>query len=137
MSFNLDNVTVGDKIPQLMIDPIKRSTLALYAGASGDHNPIHIDLDFAKKVGMGDVFAHGMLIMAYLGRALTNIIPQSNLKNLNTRFCSITNIGDELICSGQVSKVGNHNSKEIIVFDLMVADKTGDIKVTGTATIEK
>ncbi|MBE76571.1 MAG: dehydratase [Candidatus Marinimicrobia bacterium] len=137
MSFNLDNVTVGDKIPDLMIDPIKRSTLALYAGASGDHNPIHIDLDFAKKVGMGDVFAHGMLIMAYLGRALTNIIPQSNLKNLNTRFCSITNIGDELICSGQVSKVGNHNSKEIIVFDLMVADKTGDIKVTGTATIEK
>ena len=137
MSFNLDNVTVGDKIPDLMIDPIKRSTLALYAGASGDHNPIHIDLDFAKKVGMGDVFAHGMLIMSYLGRALTNIIPQSNLKNLNTRFCSITNIGDELICSGQVSKVGNHNSKEIIVFDLMVADKTGDIKVTGTATIEK
>ena len=137
MSFNLDNVTVGDKIPDLMIDPIKRSTLALYAGASGDHNPIHIDLDFAKKVGMGDVFAHGMLIMAYLGRALTNIIPQSNLKNLNTRFCSITNIGDELICSGQVSKLGNHNSKEVIVFDLMVADKTGDIKVTGTATIEK
>ncbi len=137
MSFNLDNVTVGDKIPDLMIDPIKRSTLALYAGASGDHNPIHIDLDFAKKVGMGDVFAHGMLIMAYLGRALTNIIPQSNLKNLNTRFCSITNIGDALICSGQVSKVGNHNSKEIIVFDLMVADKTGDIKVTGAATIEK
>ena len=137
MSFNLDNVAVGDKIPHLMIDPIKRSTLALYAGASGDHNPIHIDLDFAKKVGMRDVFAHGMLIMSYIGRALTNIIPQSNLKNLNTRFCSITNIGDELICSGQVSKVGNHNSKEIIVFDLMVADKTGDIKVTGTATIEK
>ena len=137
MSFNLDNVAVGDKIPDLMIDPIKRSTLALYAGASGAHNPIHIDLDFAKKVGMGDVFAHGMLIMAYLGRAITNIIPQSNLKNLNTRFCSITNIGDELICSGQVSKVGNHNSKEIIVFDLMVSDKTGDIKVTGTATIEK
>ena len=137
MSFNLDNVTVGDKIPDLMIDPIKRSTLALYAGASGDHNPIHIDLDFAKKVGMGDVFAHGMLIMAYLGRAITNIIPQSNLKNLNTRFCSITNIGDELICSGQVSKFGNHNSKEIIVFDLIVADKAGDIKVTGTATIEK
>tara|TARA_B110000014_G_C19772581_1_gene402006 strand:+ start:212 stop:625 length:414 start_codon:yes stop_codon:yes gene_type:complete len=137
MSFNLDNLTVGDKIPHLMIDPIKRSTLALYAGASGDHNPIHIDLDFAKKVGMGDVFAHGMLIMAYLGRALTNIIPQSNLKNLNTRFCSITNIGDELICGGQVSKVGNHNSKEIIVFDLMVADKTGDIKIRGTATIEK
>jgi len=137
MNFNLDNLSVGDKIPDLMIGPITRSTLALYAGASGDHNPIHIDLDFAKKVGMKDVFAPGMLIMAYLGRSLTNIIPQSNLKNLNTRFCSITNIGDELTCSGQVTRLDNHNSKTIIVFDLIVADKEGDIKITGTATIEK
>ena len=137
MNFSLDNLSIGDKIPDLMIAPITRSTLALYAGASGDHNPIHIDFDFAKKVGMEDVFAQGMLIMAYLGRALTNIIPQSNLKNLDTKFCSITNIGDELTCSGKVSKVDDHNSKTIIVFDLIVADEAGDIKITGTASIEK
>ena len=137
MNFNLDNVSVGDKIPHLLIEPLTRSSLALYASASGDYNPIHTDLDFAKKVGMKDVFAHGMLIMAYLGRALTNIIPQSNLKNLDTKFCSITNIGDELTCSGKVSKVDDHNSKTIIVFDLIVADEAGDIKITGTASIEK
>ena len=45
--------------------------LALFAGASGDHNPIHIDIDFARKAGMPDVFAHGMLSMAWLGRLLT------------------------------------------------------------------
>ena len=73
MNFNLDNASVGDKIPDLVIEPITRSTLALYAGASGDHNPIHIDFDFAKEAGMKDVFAHGMLIMAYLGRAVTNL----------------------------------------------------------------
>ena len=93
--------------------------------------------DYAKKVGMKDVFAHGMLIMAYLGRALTNIIPQSNLKNLNTKFCSITNIGDVLTCSGSVSNIHNRNSKVMIVFDIMVADETGNIKIIGTATIEK
>ena len=92
---------------------------------------------YAKKVGMKDVFAHGMLIMAYLGRALTNIIPQSNLKNLNTKFCSITNVGDVLTCSGSVSNIHNRNSKVMIVFDIMVADETGDIKIIGTATIEK
>ena len=75
MNFNLNNASVGDKIPDLVIEPITRSTLALYAGASGDHNPIHIDLDFAKESGMKDVFAHGMLIMAYLGKAVTNIVP--------------------------------------------------------------
>ena len=137
MNFNLDTASVGDKIPDLVIEPITRSTLALYAGASGDHNPIHIDLDFAKKAGMKDVFAHGMLIMAYLGRAVTNIVPQSNLKNFNVRFSSITNIGDILTCSGEVTKIDKNNSKKTIVLDLIVSDEFGDIKISGAATIEK
>ena len=137
MNFNLDNASVGDKIPDLVIEPITRSTLALYAGASGDHNPIHIDLDFAKEAGMKDVFAHGMLIMAYLGKAVTNIVPQSNLKNFNVRFSSITNIGDILTCSGKVKKIEKNNSKKTIVLDLIVSDKFGDIKISGVASIEK
>ena len=137
MNFNLDNASVGDKIPDLVIEPITRSTLALYAGASGDHNPIHIDLDFAKESGMKDVFAHGMLIMAYLGRAVTNIVPQSNLKNFSVRFSSITNIGDILTCSGKVKKIDKNNSKKTIVLDLIVSDEFGDIKISGAATIEK
>jgi len=137
MNFNLDNASVGDKIPDLVIEPITRLTLALYAGASGDHNPMHIDLDFAKEAGMKDVFAHGMLIMAYLGRAVTNIVPQSNLKNFNVRFSSITNIGDILTCSGEVNKIDKNNSKKTIVLDLIVSDEFGDIKISGAATIEK
>ena len=137
MNFDLDKVSVGEKIPNLVIEPVTRSTLALYAGASGDHNPIHIDLDFARKAGMNDVFAHGMLIMAYLGRAITNIAPQSSLRNFNVRFSSITNVGNVLTCSGQVKKIYNHDNKRLVVLDLMVADGTGDIKVSGTATIER
>ena len=137
MNFNLDTASVGDKIPDLVIEQITRSTLALYAGASGDHNPMHIDLDFAKEAGMKDVFAHGMLIMAYLGRAVTNIVPQSNLKNFNVRFSSITNIGDILTCSGEVTKIDKNNSKKTIVLDLIVSDEFGDIKISGEATIEK
>ena len=137
MSFNLDNAFVGDKIPDLVIEPITRSTLALYAGASGDHNPIHIDLDFAKEAGMKDVFAHGMIIMAYLGKAVTNIVPQSNLKNFSVRFSSITNIGDILTCSGKVKKIEKNNSKKTIVLDLIVSDEFGDIKISGVAIIEK
>ncbi|MED5554020.1 MAG: MaoC/PaaZ C-terminal domain-containing protein [Candidatus Neomarinimicrobiota bacterium] len=137
MNFNLDNASVGDKIPDLVIEPITRSTLALYAGASGDHNPMHIDLDFAKEAGMKDVFAHGMLVMAYLGKAVTNIVPQSNLKNFNVRFSSITNIGDILTCSGEVNKIDKNNSKKTIVLDLIVSDEFGDIKISGGATIEK
>ena len=137
MNFNLNNASVGDKIPDLVIEPITRSTLALYAGASGDHNPIHIDLDVAKESGMKDVFAHGMLIMAYLGRAVTNIVPQSNLKNFSVRFSSITNIGDILTCSGKVKKIDKNNSKKTIVLDLIVSDEFGDMKISGVAIIEK
>ena len=137
MNFDLDKVSVGEKIPDLVIEPVTRSTLALYAGASGDHNPIHIDLDFARKAGMNDVFAHGMLIMAYLGRAITNIAPQSSLRNFKVRFSSITNVGNVLTCSGQVKKIDNHDNKRLVVLDLMVADGTGDIKVSGTSTIER
>ena len=46
----LNNVRIGDEIPSLTLKPISRSMLALYASASGDHNPIHIDIDFAKKM---------------------------------------------------------------------------------------
>ena len=56
--------------------------LALFAGASGDHNPIHIDLDVARSAGLDDVFAHGMLSMAYLGLWLTAGVPQERLRSL-------------------------------------------------------
>ncbi|MCH2292471.1 MAG: dehydratase, partial [SAR324 cluster bacterium] len=44
-------VQVGDEIPLLSNPPITRHTLALYCGASGDHNPIHVDIDYAKESG--------------------------------------------------------------------------------------
>ena len=62
-----NDLNIGDNIPSLVKRPINRTTLALFAGASNDHNPMHIDIDFAKKSGFDDVFAHGMLVMAYLG----------------------------------------------------------------------
>ena len=77
----ITKLSVGDSLEPMTHNPISRTTLALFAGASGDHNPIHIDIDFAKSVGMDDVFAHGMLGMAYLGRFLTSIADQSNIRS--------------------------------------------------------
>ena len=67
-------LAVGDRVVHKTFPPISRHKLALYCGASGDHNPIHVDLDFAKAAGYPDVFAHGMLVMACLGQALTDAI---------------------------------------------------------------
>src|SRR2546421_8947200 len=75
------DIAVGDELPPLTVEPISRTALALFAGASGDHNPIHIDVDVARSVGLDDVFAHGMLSMAYLGRLLTGWVPQERLRS--------------------------------------------------------
>ena len=77
---------VGDRIVHKEFPEITRHRLALYCGASGDHNPIHVDLDFAKKAGFPDVFSHGMLVMAYLGQALTDAVaPPRTVSEVTTR----------------------------------------------------
>ncbi len=75
----MDNqtITVGSSLPSLTHGPISRATLALFAGASNDHVPLHIDSDYAKSAGMDDVFGHGMLSMAYLAQLLTHWRPQA------------------------------------------------------------
>jgi len=78
------------ELPPLALPPISRTTLALYAGASGDHNPMHIDIDAARAAGHPDVFAHGMLSMAYLGRALTGWFPPSAIRAFAVRFVAVT-----------------------------------------------
>ena len=102
----MSDIQVGSVIPPLELPPISRTTLALYAGASGDHNPIHIDSDFARKAGMPDVFAHGMLSMAYLGRMLTNWQPQARLRKFGSRFAAITRLQDVVTCTGRVVDAG-------------------------------
>ena len=99
-----DTLNVGDDLPTLTSDPISRHTLALYCGASGDHNPIHVDLDYAKAAGLDDVIAHGVLSMGYLARLLTNWVPQRQIRSYKTRFTAITNVGDTVTCTGKVAE---------------------------------
>lgn len=95
-------ISVGTRLPEHVLPPISRTTLALFAGASGDHNPIHVDIDFAKSAGMPDVFAHGMLSMAYLAQLLTRWLPQAQLRSWKARFVSITPVGAVVSCNGEV-----------------------------------
>ena len=63
---------------------------------------MHVDIDFAKKVGMSDVFAHGMLSMAYLAQLLTRWVPQERIVSWNVRFVSITPVLATVLCTGEV-----------------------------------
>jgi len=136
MQLNFQNIKIGDTIPILVKEPITRTTLALFAGASHDHNPIHIDIDFAKKAGYEDVFVHGMLGMAYLGQVLTNWIHPSAIKKFSTRFKSITHIGDILTCTGEVAEKMVKDGKQFIRLNLSVKSQSGEEKLAGNALVE-
>src|SRR3954454_15308618 len=66
-----DDVQVGTPLPALTF-PVQRVNLVMYAGASGDFNPIHWNERFARSVGLPDVIAHGMFTMAEAARVLTD-----------------------------------------------------------------
>ena len=125
----------GDSLPELQLAGISRTTLALYAGAAGDHNPMHIDLDFARRAGSPDVFAHGMLIMAYLGRLLTERFSAQALYSWNARFVSITSVGAQLTCEAVVAETGESEGYRTARLDLAVKDVEGQLKLEGAALV--
>ncbi|HSH91134.1 MAG TPA: MaoC family dehydratase [Ramlibacter sp.] len=125
----------GDALPPLQLPPITRLTLALYCGASGDHNPIHVDTDFAKSAGMPDVFAHGMLSTAWLGRLLTNWVPQPAIRSLNVRFAAITKVGETITCTGEVAEKYEHEGQRLVRLNLATRNEQGVAKLTGEALI--
>ena len=129
------SVKVGDKLPEHICGPITRTTLGLFAGASGDHNPIHIDLDFARKFGMKDVFAHGMLSMAFLAQLLTKWVPQQQLRNWNVRFVSITPVQGTVVCSGQVTDKFEADGEKRVKLAISAKLKDGPETLVGEATV--
>lgn len=135
MTISYDTVAIGQTLPALKLPPINRTTLALFAGASGDHNPIHIDIDFARKAGLPDVFAHGMLSMAWLGRLLTNWVPQAQLRQINARFAGITHLGHVITCSAHVLEKLEKDGERLVKVEIQTANQYGEVKILGDALI--
>jgi acyl dehydratase len=130
-----DQMQIGDRLPPLTIEPITRTTLAAYAEASSDDNPIHLDPAVARAAGMDDVFAHGMLVMAYLGRALTMWLPQMALRRFSTRFVAISQLGDQLTCGGSVVETFEEAGERRARLELWVVNQHGDRKLSGEAVV--
>lgn len=130
-----EQLQVGDSLPELQISPVSRTTLALFGGASGDHNPIHIDTDFARRAGMPDVFAQGMLGMAWLGRIITRWAPQSALRKFDARFQGITHLGNAMTCNGRILEKLEHGGERCVRIELSSANQFGQTKIVGEALV--
>jgi acyl dehydratase len=95
----------GDEIPELKVTPDRYLTVR-YAGASGDFNPIHVDDDFAHKVGLPGRILHGLYTMAQVARALTEAGggPHS-LQRLEVTFRGMGVPEEEITVTGKVASV--------------------------------
>jgi acyl dehydratase len=100
------DLNVGDAIPELKVTPDKYLTHR-YAGASGDFNPIHIDPEFAKAVGLPGTILHGLYMMGLVARANAAVAdgdPRA-LKRLSVQFRGMGAPETEIVVSGTVKSV--------------------------------
>ncbi len=135
MTVMFEDIEVGYELPPLTLPPVDRTTLALFAGASGDHNAIHIDLDAARRAGLPDVFAHGMLGMAWAGRLLTSWVPQAQLREFDARFIGVTHLGNIITCRGRVTEKLELEGECAVRIALDSANQYGELKISGNAIV--
>lgn len=128
----IQDVTVGTDLPTLRVPAISRKTLALFAGASGDHQPSHLDIDAARAKGREDVIAHGMLVMAYLSRVLTDFVAQPRIRSLATRFVAVTPVHAEPVCTGRITAIEDG----VASIELAAHLADGKLVARGEATVD-
>lgn len=132
---NINTAKVGDELPAASFGPVTRGMLALYAGASGDHNPIHIDSDFAKKAGLPDVFAQGMLSFGGLAQVVTKWAGIGRLRRFGARFVSMTQIHDLIACNAVVADRFEEDGETRVRLNLVAHAQDGRQTLVGEAVV--
>ncbi len=128
-----DAVKVGDEAPSVT-HKLTRTDLVMYAGASGDFNPMHTDEIAATAAGLPSVFGHGMFTMGLLGTALTDYVGVGNLKSYKVRFTKQTWPDEELTTKIVVIRARREEGGEkLIDLTCSVANGDGEVKVAGDA----
>jgi acyl dehydratase len=128
-----DDVNEGDEAP-VVSHELTRTDLVMYAGASGDFNPMHHDEVKAKEAGLPSVFGHGMFSMGLLGRAITDYVGVGNLKKFKVRFTKQTWPGEVLTSKIVVTGKRKDDGESLIDLDVQLANEAGEVKVAGEAS---
>jgi len=126
-----EDIEVGYEFEEITKEPVTEVQLIKYAGASGDFNPIHTVHHVAEQAGLGGVIAHGMLIMGFVGQAVTTWIPQDCLKKFSVRFRGMTRPGDVIRVSGRVTDKRTDGPVRSITCEVTAADQKGEAKIVG------
>ena len=124
-----ENVNEGDTAPAISRE-LSRTDLVMYAGASGDFNPMHHDEIAATSAGLPSVFGHGMFTAGLLATAITQFVGVGNLKSYRVRFTKQTWPGETLTTNVVVKEKRPGNE---VVLDCRVTNQDGEAKIAGEA----
>ncbi len=126
----------GEVLDQLELN-ITAECVRAYADAASDHNPIHIDSEFAATTPFGGTIAHGMLLLAYVSRLLTRRFGSAWIHGgtLDARFRVPAKVGSSVRVGGVVKSVTMRDGSTHVECNLQVADSEGQALVTATAVV--
>ena len=126
-------VNEGDDAPAVS-HKLTRTDLVMYAGASGDFNPMHTDEVAAQAAGLPSVFGHGMFSMGLLGRALTDYVGVGNVASYKVRFTKQTWPDEVLSTKVVVTGKRDDDGRHLVDLECEVTNGDGEVKVAGSAT---
>ena len=130
MALSARNLKAGDTYTECLVEDLSRTQIVMYAGASGDYNPVHTDEKFTKEIaGYPSVLAHGMLTMGMTGRMLTNYVGDGRLTKYGVRFTSQVWPGDTLNSTATVVDI----TDGIVNLSVETTNQDGALVLSGYA----
>ncbi len=135
MTLKASELNVGDSYQEEICNNLSRTQIVMYAGTSGDYNPLHSDEIFTTEIaGYPSVFAHGMLTMGMTGKMLTNYVGDGQLTYYGVRFTSQVWPGDTLTATATVTEIREEDGQQIADLEVSTTNEEGTEVIKGKAS---
>ena len=135
MALKASALKVGDAKKERVVENLSRTQIVMYAGVSGDYNPLHTDDLYTREAaGYPSVFAHGMLTMGLTGKALTNYVGDGRLTKFGVRFTNQVWPGDTLDTTITVAGLRQEGGQNIADLTVSTVNQDGKEVVSGSAS---
>ena len=135
MTLKASEVKVGDSYEEQVCENLSRTQIVMYAGTSGDYNPLHSDEVFTTEIaGYPSVFAHGMLSMGMTGKMLTNYVGDGNLTYYGVRFTAQVFPGATLTAKATITEIREEDGQTIADLEVSTTDEEGTEVIKGKAS---
>lgn len=129
-------ILVGQEIEPLVVAPTSRD-LVMYSVASGDYYEAHYDADYARAQGLPDVMVHGLLKLAYLGRAVTEWVgPDAFVRSISGNYRGLDLVRQPFRIEGEVTSIDLLNGATLATLNLRGISSDGTTSTPGTVIVE-